>query len=59
MRRKAVTPAVRNLIVGPAAANDLRLVARDRGSRTLREAGLCKVLDGLTTVAEVLRVTAD
>jgi len=32
-------------------------MAKQQGMKTLREAGLVKVLDGLTTLDEVLRVT--
>ena len=38
-------------------ARDLRSRAREIGMRTLREDGVRKVLAGITTVSEVLRVT--
>jgi type II secretory ATPase GspE/PulE/Tfp pilus assembly ATPase PilB-like protein len=37
--------------------NQLRKLARERGLVTLREDGFKKVLKGLTTVDEILRVT--
>ena len=48
---------VRNLIFDQVAAVELRTKARELGMRTLREDGLRKVIAGLTTVQEVLRVT--
>ena len=52
-----VTPALRGLIHGGADQGAILAAARREGMRTLREAGVRKVLRGLTTVAEVLRVT--
>jgi len=34
-------------------------VASKQGMKTLREAGLLKVLQGVTTVEEILRVTSE
>ncbi len=48
---------VRNLIFEQVASAELRLKARELGMRTLREDGLRKVVAGLTTIDEVLRVT--
>ena len=36
---------------------EVKKAARQAGMRTLREDGWTKVLDGITTVDEVLRVT--
>ncbi len=36
---------------------EIREVAQTQGMKTLRESGLLKVIDGTTTVEEVLRVT--
>jgi len=38
---------------------EIREVARRQGMKTLREAGLLKAIEGITTVAEVLRATAE
>jgi type IV pilus assembly protein PilB len=54
-----VTREIKDLIVHGAQATEIVKVARDQGMRTLREAGLAKVLEGVTTVDEVLRVTAE
>jgi general secretion pathway protein E len=52
-----VTPGLRALINGGADQAAILATARKEGMRTLREAGIAKALRGLTTVAEVLRVT--
>ena len=54
-----VTREIRELITTGATHDAFRKVARDLGMLTLREAGLSKVLDGITTLEEVLRVTAE
>jgi len=48
---------VRNLIFEQVASSELRIKARELGMRTLREDGLRKVVAGITTLEEVLRVT--
>ncbi len=48
---------VRNLIFEQVSSTELRTKARELGMRTLREDGLRKVVAGMTTLAEVLRVT--
>ncbi|MDO8603397.1 MAG: ATPase, T2SS/T4P/T4SS family [Candidatus Omnitrophota bacterium] len=53
----ALTPAIRNLVLKRARENELKKIARDEGMRTLREDGIAKVLEGLTSLEEVLRVT--
>jgi len=53
----AITPAIRNLVLKRARENELKQVARNEGMRTLREDGIGKVLAGLTSLEEVLRVT--
>jgi type II secretory ATPase GspE/PulE/Tfp pilus assembly ATPase PilB-like protein len=40
-----------------AATRDLRLAARANGMRTLRDSGWEKVQDGLTSIAEITRIT--
>jgi type IV pilus assembly protein PilB len=52
----AMTDAVRRLILDGARNDELMRVAREQGMRTLHEAGLEKVAQGLTSVPEVLRV---
>ena len=52
-----ITEEVRLLITGDESTPQLRKRARELGMRTLREDGVRKVLSGLTTAAEVMRVT--
>jgi general secretion pathway protein E len=54
-----VEDEVRNLIMKNADASTIRRNATDRGMPTLREDGAQKVLEGLTTIEEVLRVTQE
>ena len=54
-----VTPEIRELIQRSAAASEIRQLARHQGMKTLREAGLMKVLEGVTSLDETLRITAD
>ncbi len=48
---------LRSLVVNKAPSSKLKLKARELGMRTLREDGLEKAGRGVTTLAEVLRVT--
>ena len=48
---------VRNLIFEQVSSTELRIKARELGMRTLREDGIRKVVAGITTLEEVLRVT--
>ena len=48
---------VRLLINGDESTSGLRKRARELGMRTLREDGVRKVLSGMTTASEVIRVT--
>jgi len=48
---------LRDLVTANPDVNQLRKLCRERGLLTLREDGFQKVLKGLTTVDEILRVT--
>lgn len=48
---------LRELIMKHASTNILRNAARQRGMRTLREAGLLAIYDGITTIEEVVKET--
>ncbi len=50
---------IRRMIVANESANIIANYARQKGMTTLREDGVEKVLEGVTTVDEVLRVTQD
>jgi type IV pilus assembly protein PilB len=52
-----VTQEIRDLILRNAPSSEIREVAQQQGMKSLRQAGLMKVLEGLTTVEEILRVT--
>ena len=52
-----ISEEVRLLINGDSSTPELRKRARELGMRTLREDGVRKVLSGITTAAEVMRVT--
>ena len=53
------TDELRQLTLARARPVDLAKVARQEGMPSLREIGFAKVFEGLTTVDEVLRVTAE
>ena len=48
---------LRDVITSNPTLTDLRRAAREKGMRSLREDGLQKVADGLTTVEEIMRAT--
>lgn len=48
---------IRSLILKRASAGEIAKLARSKGMRTLRADGMEKVRQGLTSVAEVMRVT--
>jgi type IV pilus assembly protein PilB len=52
-----VSQQIRDLILRNADTNEIREVAQSQGMKTLRQNGLAKVVEGTTTVDEVLRVT--
>jgi type II secretory ATPase GspE/PulE/Tfp pilus assembly ATPase PilB-like protein len=54
-----VNDDVRPLIIAHASASDIKSQALRHGMRTLREDGWDKVLAGVTTIDEILRVTED
>src|SRR5690606_7774534 len=48
---------LREMINAHASTGQLRDAARKRGMRTLREAGLAAIYNGITTIEEVVRET--
>ena len=54
-----VSAAMRELILTGASAHELRRQAMDEGMLTLRASGLRKVAEGITTIDEVVRETAN
>ncbi len=51
-----VDPAMRELIIGGGNALDIANLARAKGMRSLRESGALKLVQGATTVSEIVRV---
>ncbi|MBI4431904.1 MAG: Flp pilus assembly complex ATPase component TadA [Candidatus Omnitrophica bacterium] len=52
-----LSPAVKNLILKSAQEYELKKQGRKEGMKTLRENGIAKILQGVTTPEEVMRVT--
>jgi type IV pilus assembly protein PilB len=52
-----ITEELRELIIIGASAIELRRKAIDTGMITLRESGLCKLREGITTIEEVVKET--
>ena len=52
-----ITEEIRDAILKNVPTAELRELARSQGMKSLRQGGLMKVLEGTTTVEEVLRVT--
>lgn len=52
-----LSPGIRNLILEKAEEHKIKEAARREGMRTLRESGVRKVLAGITTIEEIIRVT--
>ncbi|MFH1996145.1 MAG: ATPase, T2SS/T4P/T4SS family [Candidatus Omnitrophota bacterium] len=53
-----LSQAIRNVILEGAQEHVIRSIAQKEGMAGLRENGIQKILEGLTTIDEVLRVTA-
>jgi len=54
-----VTEAIESLVITRASSSEIKQQGIRDGLRTLREDGWVKVMEGVTTVEEVLRVTED
>ena len=54
-----ITDEIRPLIVSNASAGVIKQAAIEQGMKTLRDDGWEKVLDGITTIDEILRVTEE
>jgi len=52
-----VSPHIRQLILGDASTDEIRQYAIKEGMRTLEKSALAKVLQGITTLDEAMRVT--
>ncbi|MDY0219529.1 MAG: type II secretion system ATPase GspE [Desulfobacterium sp.] len=54
-----IDDALKSMILKTSDSNQIKAIALEKGMQTLRQNGIDKVLAGLTTVAEVLRVTQE
>lgn len=54
----AITDDMKDGILQGAQAGELKELARKNGMKTLRESGLQKIRDGMTSIPEVMRVTS-
>jgi type II secretory ATPase GspE/PulE/Tfp pilus assembly ATPase PilB-like protein len=54
-----VTEEIESLVVAHSSAHDIKMKAIEQGMVTLRDDGWQKVLNGFTTIEEVLRVTEE
>lgn len=54
----AFSPQIKELVLARAGESRIKETARTEGMKTMREDGLAKAIAGLTTLEEVLRVTA-
>jgi len=52
-----MTDEIRELVMQRSSSGVIRQVARRQGMKTLREDGMMKVVEGITTLSEVARVT--
>jgi type IV pilus assembly protein PilB len=52
-----INDEIRDMIMANASTDELREVARSRGMVTLRDAGIAKIFEGVTTAEEVVRET--
>ncbi|MFH1578387.1 MAG: ATPase, T2SS/T4P/T4SS family [Candidatus Omnitrophota bacterium] len=52
-----VDEAIKNLILTRASASQIKRMAMSRGMRTLRQDGLERVIAGVTTLEEVMKIT--
>ena len=53
-----VLPKIKNLVTASASESEIKKQARFLGMRTLREDGIVKLENGITTLEEVLKVTS-
>ena len=54
-----LTESIRGMIIARMSSNQIKAEAQRQGMRTLRDDGWTKVLEGITTVEEVLRVSEE
>lgn len=52
-------PAIQKMVLQKSSSDDIKARAIQNGMKTLREDGLQKIISGVTTIEEVLRVTQE
>lgn len=52
-----IFPEMRSLIIGNATGNEIFAMARQKGAKNMREDGIIKVMEGKTTIDELIRVS--
>lgn len=52
-----LSPAIKNLVLKRESEHEIKRIACEQGMKTLRENGIAKILQGITTPEEVVRVT--
>jgi type IV pilus assembly protein PilB len=50
---------IRRAVLETSEADQIKKIAIKNGMRTLREAGLSRIREGLTTIEEIMRVTSE
>lgn len=53
----SITPEIKSMILSGASTNEIRELAVSQGMITLRQSGIKKVIDGVCTIEEIVRVT--
>ncbi len=54
----AITEDIKDAVLQGASVNEMKELGRKHGMKTLREAGLQKIREGMTTIPEIMRVTS-
>lgn len=52
-----ISPSIKNMILKKARDSEIKKMGRKEGMLTLRQDGLAKVIEGITSLEEILRVT--
>jgi type IV pilus assembly protein PilB len=55
----AISEEIKDAILQGASVNEMKELGRKHGMKTLREAGLQKIREGMTTIPEIMRVTSN
>ena len=50
---------IQKMVINHSTANEIMKLAREKGTITMRQDGILKVLSGITSIEEVNRVASD